>query len=61
MCKADHKIENLMPAAAQVEPFYCFPTAVYSVKAPQFLDETRAVVSQGNEKTEPDLPRRDDR
>ena len=46
MCKADHKIENLMPAAAQMEPFYCFPTAVYSVKAPQFLDETRAVVSE---------------
>jgi hypothetical protein len=44
MCKANQTAE---PVTAQVEPFYCFPTAVYSVKAPQFLDAAREVTTEG--------------
>ena len=51
MCQSDQVIENLAPSQKasierNIEAFWHFPTLIYSVKAPQFLDAAKTVVTE---------------
>lgn len=51
MCKSDKLDEavsspTINPVEMEIESSYYFPTAIYSIKSPQFLDAAKAVVSE---------------
>ena len=51
MCKANQTVEDVIHIPAEqigpvLEPVFCFPAAVYTVKLPQFLDAAKTVVTE---------------
>jgi len=51
MCKANQTVEDVIHIPTEqtgpvLEPVFCFPAAVYTVKLPQFLDAAKTVVTE---------------